>query len=90
MNRDRSTTWWSSSQEAKFNGEIRPTLMDLVDRGIVRVLDLLLIKKQADDTFETFELGEVDTGELGELRRLEAPDGRGAERRGRGQRCRRS
>lgn len=56
---------------SKFNGEIGPKLMDLVDRGIVRVLDLLLIKKQADDTFEVFELGEVDTGELGELRRLE-------------------
>lgn len=57
---------------SKFNGEIGPTLMDLVDRGIVRVLDLLLIKKEDDDTFETFELGEVDSGELGELRRLEA------------------
>jgi hypothetical protein len=56
---------------SKFNGEIGPKLMDLVDRGIVRVLDLLLIKKQADATFEVFELGELDTGELGELRRLE-------------------
>ena len=56
---------------SKFNGEIGPALVDLVDRGIVRVLDLLLIKKMADDSFETFELGDLDTGELGELRRLE-------------------
>jgi hypothetical protein len=57
---------------SKFNGEIGPALVDLVDRGIVRVLDLLLIKKQDDDSFETLELADVDTGELGELRQLEA------------------
>jgi hypothetical protein len=33
---------------SRFNGEIAPTLVDLVDRDIVRVLDLLVLKKETD------------------------------------------
>ena len=56
---------------SKFNGDIAPALIDLVDRGIVRVLDLVLIRKDADGSFDAFELGDVDQGELGDLPRLE-------------------
>ena len=34
-------------------GEALPYLLDLVDRGIVRVLDVALIKKSDGDSFET-------------------------------------
>ena len=54
-----------------FNGEILPQLADLVERGIVRVLDLVLIKKQEDGSFEAFEFDDVESGALGELRELE-------------------
>jgi hypothetical protein len=57
---------------SKFNGEIAPALVDLVDRGVVRVLDLLLIRKEADNSFDAFEIADDEAGELGELRRLEA------------------
>jgi hypothetical protein len=57
---------------SKFNGEIAPTLVDLVDRGIIRILDLVLIRKDADGSFEALEIEDVDTGEAGEMRRLEA------------------
>jgi Family of unknown function (DUF6325) len=57
---------------SKFNGEIAPALVDLVDRGVVRVLDLLLIRKEADKSFDAFEIADDEAGELGELRRLEA------------------
>ena len=57
---------------SKFNGEIAPTLVDLVDRGIIRVLDLVMIRKEADGSFDAFELSDVDAGETGELRRIEA------------------
>jgi hypothetical protein len=56
---------------SNFNGEILPQLADLVDRGIVRVLDLVLIKKQEDGTFEGFEFDDIESGSLGELRELE-------------------
>jgi len=33
---------------SQFNGEIAPHLMDLVDRNLVRVLDLFFLKKDTD------------------------------------------
>jgi hypothetical protein len=56
---------------SNFNGEILPELADLVDRGIVRVLDLVLIKKQEDGSFEGFEFDDIESGSLGQLRELE-------------------
>ena len=56
---------------SNFNGEILPELASLVDRGIVRVLDLVLIKKQEDGSFEGFEFDDIESGSLGELRELE-------------------
>lgn len=55
----------------EFKGEILPELADLVQRGIVRVLDLVVIKKEEDGSFEAFEFGDPDAGPLGEVRELE-------------------
>jgi len=56
---------------SKFNGEIAPVLQDLVQRGTIRVLDLLILKKDEDGGLEAFELSDVDPSELGELRHYE-------------------
>ncbi len=56
----------------KFNGEIAPTLKSLVDREIVRVLDLLILRKDADGSLEAFEMADLEDTELGELRAYEA------------------
>ena len=56
---------------SNFNGEIMPKLVDLVERGVVRVLDLVVIKKDEDSTFEAFEFADIEDGVLGELRELE-------------------
>jgi hypothetical protein len=56
---------------SQFKGEILPELVDLVQRGIVRVLDLVVIKKSADGSYEAFEFGDPDVGPLGEIRELE-------------------
>ena len=56
---------------SKFNGEIAPTLVDLVDRGTIRVLDLIMITKEADGSFDAIELNDLEDGALGELHRLE-------------------
>jgi hypothetical protein len=55
----------------RFNGEIAPALTDLVARDLIRVLDLLILKKDADGSVEAFELSDLDDGELGELRGYE-------------------
>ncbi|MEP6563129.1 MAG: DUF6325 family protein, partial [Nakamurella sp.] len=47
---------------SNFTGEILPELADLIDRGIVRVLDLVLIKKQEDGSFEAFEFDDIESG----------------------------
>ena len=57
---------------SRFNGEIAPALRDLVERDLVRVLDLLVLKKDADGTLEAFELSDLDQSEIGELRSYEA------------------
>ena len=57
---------------SRFNGEVAPALRDLVDRGLVRVLDLLILKKDADGSIEAFELSDLDDSEIGELRSHEA------------------
>ncbi len=56
---------------SKFNGEIAPTLVDLVDRDIIRVLDLIMITKEADGSFDAIELNDFEDGALGELHRFE-------------------
>ena len=57
---------------SRFKGEIAPALRDLVERDVVRVLDLLVLKKDADGSLEAFELSDLDVGEIGELRRYES------------------
>jgi hypothetical protein len=57
---------------SRFNGEIAPALRELVERDLVRVLDLLVLKKDADGTLEAFELSDLDPAEIGELRNYEA------------------
>ena len=56
---------------SRFKGEILPELGDLVQRGIVRVLDLVLITKDDAGGFEAFEFGDAEFGDLGELREME-------------------
>src|SRR5512135_14753 len=56
---------------SKFKGEIAPVLDDLVNRGLIRVLDLLVLKKDDDGSLEAFELSDLDDSELGQLRSYE-------------------
>jgi hypothetical protein len=57
---------------SRFRGEIAPILDDLVERGTVRVLDLLVIRKGEDGALEFFELSDLDESEMGSLRGYEA------------------
>ena len=52
-------------------GTVAPVLKDLVDHGLVRVLDLLLLRKDADGVLEPFEVSDDGLGELADLRAYE-------------------
>jgi uncharacterized membrane protein len=55
----------------KLTGEIAPILTDYVDRGLIRILDLLFLVKDADGSFEAFEATDLEDTEIGELRAFE-------------------
>ena len=60
------------AEKANFSGEMAAELASLVDRELVRVLDLLLLRKELDGSVAVDEVHEVDASDLGELRALEA------------------
>src|SRR5262249_19871102 len=43
----------------RFNGEIAPALKELVDSGLIRVIDLLFVGKDEDGTVAVLELDEL-------------------------------
>jgi hypothetical protein len=59
------------AEKASFSGEIADELKVLIERGTVRVLDLILLRKDADGSVEAFELDEFDDSLAGELREIE-------------------
>jgi hypothetical protein len=48
------------------NGEVAPHLIDLVERGLIRILDLTFIEKGEDGTIRGLEIADVG-GEVAEL-----------------------
>ena len=59
------------ADRADFSGAMAAELSALIDRGTVRVLDLVFLKKEPDGSVEGFETHDFGDGELGELRALE-------------------
>jgi len=60
------------ADEADFSGEMAAELTALVDRELVRVLDLLVLRKGRDGSVTVDEVHEAGADELGQLRALEA------------------
>jgi uncharacterized membrane protein len=44
----------------KFTGQIAPALMELVDTGTIRVIDLLFVMKDTDGVVTTIEASDLD------------------------------
>ena len=55
------------AEKANFSGEMAAQLQSLVDRELVRVLDLVILRKDSDGSVEAAELAEVDESDVGEL-----------------------
>ena len=47
--------------EARVNGEGLAALLDLVDKGTVRILDLRAVKREVDGTFTEMEIADFDS-----------------------------
>ena len=47
--------------EARVNGEGLAALLDLVDKGTVRILDLRAVKREVDGTFTEIEIADFDS-----------------------------
>ena len=58
--------------KSNFSGEALSQLKSLVDRELVRILDLVFIMKGADGSIEAFELDEFEHEDFGGLRELGA------------------
>ena len=46
---------------SQMTGEGFPILLDLVDRGVIRILDLTFVKRNSDGSIEAIELQDVDS-----------------------------
>jgi hypothetical protein len=57
--------------EAPQSGEAIPILVDLVDRGIINVLDVKGVRKNADGTFSGFDIGDADGNGVPDLAAFE-------------------
>jgi hypothetical protein len=57
------------ADQQNFNGEMAAELLALIDSGTIRVLDVLLLQKDADGNVDALEVDDLD--EADELRRLE-------------------
>jgi hypothetical protein len=56
----------------RFRGEILPDLLELVDKGIIRIIDLVIIMKDQDGQVAVRELRELDPGHMALLNPLKA------------------
>ena len=57
--------------DAPMTGEAVPLLLDLVERGIIRVLDVLFVMQGDDGTFAGFEAQDLDEKGVGDFKVFE-------------------
>ena len=68
----------------KFTGRIAPTLMELVDSGTIRVIDLLFVMKDAEGIVTTIEASDLDAETGPSFLGIDVTQTRCARSRGRG------
>ena len=57
--------------DGEHKGEAAPLLIDLVDRGIIRILDLMFIQKDEDGTVSALEIADIDGDGVADFRAFE-------------------
>lgn len=51
----------------ELRGQLVPPLLDLVDRRLIRVLDLLVLVKRGEGDVDVLTTSDLDTGQVGDL-----------------------
>ncbi len=51
----------------EINGALIPPLLDLVDRRLIRIIDVLVLVKRAEGDFDALTTAELDSQQVGEL-----------------------
>lgn len=51
----------------QINGELVPPLLDLVDRRLIRIMDVLVIVKRGEGDFDTLTTADLDAAAVGDL-----------------------
>jgi len=54
-----------------FKGEIVPAMAELVEGGLIRILDLVFVKKNSDGTVQALELSDLPIDESASFRSLD-------------------
>jgi hypothetical protein len=57
--------------DAPMTGDAVPIFVDLVDRGIIRVLDVLFVRQNEDGTVSGFEATDLDSAHIGDFKVFE-------------------
>jgi len=57
--------------DAPMSGDAVPIFVDLVERGIIRVLDVLIVRQNEDGTVSGFEATDLDGDSIGDLKVFE-------------------
>ena len=57
--------------DAPMTGDAVPLLVDLVERGIIRVLDVMFVMQNEDGTFSGFEASDLDDKSIGDFKVFE-------------------
>jgi Family of unknown function (DUF6325) len=57
--------------DAPMTGEAIPLLLDLVERGIIRVLDVLFVMQAEDGSYAGFEAKDLDARGMGDFKAFE-------------------
>jgi hypothetical protein len=55
------------AQNKEINGELIPPLLDLVDRRLIRILDVLILVKRGDGDFDAKATSDLDPEQVGDL-----------------------
>lgn len=57
--------------DAPMTGDAVPIFVDLIDRGIIRVLDVLIVRQNEDGTVSGFAAADLDSEHIGDLKVFE-------------------
>jgi hypothetical protein len=55
------------AHDKELNGELVPPLLDLVDRRLIRIIDVLVLVKRGEGDFDALTTSDLDTAQVGDL-----------------------